>query len=105
VSVEHVFAGIPVSDYAAAREWYEQLLGRAPDMLPHDHEAVWKLTDSGWVYIVEDAERAGRALVTILVDDIDAWADETDESVPGVRRTEITDPDGNRLQIAQQTRD
>ena len=64
---DHVFAGIPVADYAAARPWYERLAGRAPDMVPHDHEAVWQLTDTGWLYIVEDAERAGRALVTLLV--------------------------------------
>ena len=32
---DHVFAGIPVADYAAARPWYERLAGRAPDMVPH----------------------------------------------------------------------
>ena len=26
----HVFAGIPVTDYGAAIEWYEQLLRRPP---------------------------------------------------------------------------
>lgn len=36
----HLFAGIPVSDYAAARPWYERLLGAEPTMLPHDTEAV-----------------------------------------------------------------
>jgi len=30
----HVFAGIPVSDYDAAVAWYEQLLGKPPNMLP-----------------------------------------------------------------------
>jgi catechol 2,3-dioxygenase-like lactoylglutathione lyase family enzyme len=102
VTVDHLFAGIPVTDYEAARAWYEGLFGRPPDLLPNDNEAAWKLTDSGWVYIVGDAERAGAGMVTFLVDDIDAWADETDdESIPGMRRVEIADPDGNRIQVAQ----
>jgi catechol 2,3-dioxygenase-like lactoylglutathione lyase family enzyme len=103
VSIDHVFAGIPVTDFAAARAWYVELFGREPDLLPHDTEAAWQLTDSAWVYIVADAERAGTATVTILVDDVDAWVDDADESIPGVRRAEIRDPDGNRLQFGQPT--
>jgi catechol 2,3-dioxygenase-like lactoylglutathione lyase family enzyme len=102
VSIDHVFAGIPVADYAAARPWYERFFGREPDMLPHETEAAWQLTDTAWVYVVEDAERAGSALVTILVDDLSAWTDEADDdSIPGMRRAEIRDPDGNRIQLAQ----
>ena len=101
MSVDHVFAGIPVSDYEVARPWYERFFGRPPDLLPNDHEAAWKLTDTGWVYIVGDADRAGRALVTILVDDLEAWAEESDDSIPGMRRAEVVDPDGNRIQLAQ----
>jgi catechol 2,3-dioxygenase-like lactoylglutathione lyase family enzyme len=101
MSVEHVFAGIPVADYAAARAWYERLFGRAPELLPNDNEAAWKLTETAWVYVVGDAERAGSGLVTILVDDIDAWTDDADDTIPGMRRAEITDPDGHRIQVAQ----
>lgn len=101
MNAEHVFAGIPVRDYEAARGWYDRFFRRAPDLLPHDHEAAWQLTGSAWVYVVEDAERAGSALVTILVDDVDAWVEGADESIPGMRRAEITDPDGNRIQLAQ----
>ena len=102
MNAEHVFAGIPVRDYPAARAWYERLFRREPDLLPNDHEAAWKLTDTAWVYVVEDAARAGAALVTILVDDVDAWADGADDSIPGMRRVELTDPDGNRIQLGQQ---
>jgi catechol 2,3-dioxygenase-like lactoylglutathione lyase family enzyme len=102
VTIDHLFAGIPVADYAAARPWYERFFGREPDMLPHDHEAVWKLTESAWVYVVEDAERAGKGLVTIFVDDLAAWTDQTaDHSIPGMRRAEIQDADGNRIQLVQ----
>jgi catechol 2,3-dioxygenase-like lactoylglutathione lyase family enzyme len=102
VSVEHVFASIPVADYAAARDWYERFFGREPGLVPNDVEACWQVTDTGWVYVIEDPERAGSGLVTLLVDDLSAWSDETDESIPGMRRAEISDPDGNRIQVAQQ---
>jgi catechol 2,3-dioxygenase-like lactoylglutathione lyase family enzyme len=103
VAATHVFAGIPVAEFAASRDWYEALLGRPPDMVPHDSEVAWRLTDSGWIYVVEDAGRAGHALVTVLVDDLDALGLEGEvETVPGkFRRTLVTDPEGNRIQFAE----
>ena len=111
MAVTFVFAGIPVADYDAARPWYERLIGRAPDMLPHDREAAWQLSETGWIYVVADAERAGKALVTILVDDLDdhvvglaerGIVVEPIDTVPGaVRRTTVVDPEGNRVTFAQ----
>ncbi len=66
-----LFAGIRVSDFAAAKPWYERLLGSEPAFLPHATEAVWELAEHRWLYINEDAERAGGALHTVLVDDLD----------------------------------
>ena len=40
---------------------------QAPDLFPQDGKAVWRVTEHGWIYIVTDAERAGKALLTILV--------------------------------------
>jgi catechol 2,3-dioxygenase-like lactoylglutathione lyase family enzyme len=60
-----VFAGIAVRDRDAAIEFYERLLGAPPTMLPNDDEAAWQLT--GWRL----AGRAGTAVVTLLVDDLD----------------------------------
>jgi hypothetical protein len=58
-----VFAAITVRDRDAAVEYYERLLGAAPTMLPNDDEAAWQLTGGGWLYVLRDAERAGRAVV------------------------------------------
>jgi len=66
-----LFAGIRVREFAAARSWYERLLGD-PSFFPHATEAVWSLADDRSVYIVEDADRTGGALITVLVDDLDA---------------------------------
>src|SRR5215208_4711438 len=72
MATTHLFAGIAVADYPAARAFYERLLGRAPDMLPHATEAAWQLTETGWLYVVEDADAAGHGRFTLLVDDLEA---------------------------------
>jgi Glyoxalase/Bleomycin resistance protein/Dioxygenase superfamily len=102
-----LFAGIPVSDYEAARPWYERLLGGEPSFIPHASEAVWELEEHRALFIVEDAERAGRAIQTLFVEDLDARvADiasrglEPDERVtyPGKARKAIyRDDDGNEI--------
>jgi hypothetical protein len=65
------FAGIPVTSYAAARPWYEQFFGVPPSFLPNDTEAVWEVAGHRYVYIVQQPERAGNALVFSFVDDLD----------------------------------
>jgi hypothetical protein len=67
-----LFAGIPVSEYAAALRWYERLLGSPPSFLPHETEAVWQLAEHRYVYIVQQPEHAGHAIQTLFVDDLDA---------------------------------
>ena len=40
-----LFAGIPVTSYAVAVEWYERLFGAPPSFLPTEIEAVWELAE------------------------------------------------------------
>ena len=72
MAITEFFAGVAVADFRAMLPWYERLFGKPPDFFPHESEAVWRVIDHAWVYIVADAERAGRALLTVLVDDLDA---------------------------------
>jgi hypothetical protein len=65
------FAGIPVTDYAAALPWYEQFFGGPPSFLPNDIEAVWEVAEHRYIYIVQDPGRAGNALMLSFVDDLD----------------------------------
>jgi catechol 2,3-dioxygenase-like lactoylglutathione lyase family enzyme len=105
-----LFAGIPVSDYDAARAWYQRLWGGEPAFLPHDTEAVWGVAEHGWVFIVLRPEHAGHALHTVFVDDLDARvaaiADRGIEPVEretydnGVQKVIYHDPDGNELALA-----
>jgi catechol 2,3-dioxygenase-like lactoylglutathione lyase family enzyme len=105
-----LFAGIRVSDYETARAWYERLLGAEPSFLAHATEAVWEIAEHRFLYIVEEADGAGRALHTIFVDDLDARVAhiaargiEPDERVtyPGKARKAIyRDADGNEIGFA-----
>jgi catechol 2,3-dioxygenase-like lactoylglutathione lyase family enzyme len=106
VAVTHTFAGLPVSDYAAAYDWYVRLLGRPADMFPHEREAVWRLTPASSIYVVQDSQRAGSGLVTLALDDLDAHEkrltadglDLTEQSgSASPRRLVIKDADGNSL--------
>jgi predicted enzyme related to lactoylglutathione lyase len=111
MAVQHVFASIPVPDRDAAVAWYERFVGRSPDLIPNDDEAAWRLTETAWIYVIVDAGRAGSALHTLLVDDLDAFlaglaerglrCGPVETMDVGVRRTMISDPHGNRLQVGQ----
>jgi hypothetical protein len=102
-----LFAGISVSDFAPALQWYEQLLGSKPSFVPHPTEAVWELAEHCYVYIEEQAEDAGHAQHTIFVDDLEAWVAkitrrglepvERETYANGVRKVTYRDPDGNQI--------
>lgn len=110
-TVEHLFASIPVADLDAAIDWYTRLLGRPPDLIPNDSEAAWRLTGTAWIYLIIDRARAGSALDTLLVDDLDTLLSELAargievgpvEQIGATGRfTLFADPEGNRLKVAQ----
>jgi predicted enzyme related to lactoylglutathione lyase len=102
-----LYAGICVRDYEAAKAWYARLLGTEPTFIPADTEAVWELAEHRSLYIEQNAEHAGHALQTIIVDDLDALVAQIAErgiqpvkreTYPnGVRKTLYRDPDGNEI--------
>ncbi|HLW94130.1 MAG TPA: VOC family protein [Solirubrobacteraceae bacterium] len=102
----HLFAGLRVRDFRAARRWYQRLLGE-PAFFPHATEGVWTLAEDRSVYVVEHAEEAGHCVVTIFLDDLDAQVatiaarglepDERETLSNGVRKAVYRDPDGNEL--------
>jgi len=111
MAVEHLFAGIPVSDRDVSVEFYERFFDRPPDLVPNDHEAAWRVTDSAWLCLYAGAERAASAPYTLLVDDLDGFLTDVAkrgivtgpvEAIgPSVRQSVITDPDGNLLKVGQ----
>lgn len=110
----HLFAGLRVRDFQAARPWYERLLGE-PAFFPHATEAVWTLAEERSVYVVEHAEGAGHSVATILVEDLDRHVaaiaarglepDERETYSNGVRKVLYRDPDGNEIGFGAPPRD
>ena len=104
-----LFAGICVTDYAAALPWYERLLGSEPAFKPHATEAVWELGEHRFVYIVEEPERAGSSVVTLFVEDLEGLVEgiaergiepaERETYSNGVRKATYRDADGNEVGI------
>ena len=105
-----MFAGIPTASYTAALPWYEQVLGRPPDILPNASEGMWTLSDSGSVYLVTDPEHAGGGVVTLAIDDLDALLERLSghgiapvrlDSMPAGRKASFTDAEGNVLAFVE----
>ena len=102
-----LFAGIAVTDYARGVAWVERLLGRPRAFDAHDTECVFEIAEHRYLYVVLEPEHAGHALVTVFVDDLDAFlasaasrgvtpaTTETYEN--GVRKAIFRDDDGNEV--------
>lgn len=111
MSMEVLFAGVRVRELAPAVEWYGRLFGRAPDIVPHEHEVMWRVSEGGWLYVLQDLAGAGSALVTIAVTDLDRQVAElADRGIhfgaiepvgEAARKATIDDPDGNSIALIQ----
>jgi predicted enzyme related to lactoylglutathione lyase len=76
-----------------------------------ENEAMWQVAETGWIYVVGDANRAGKAVLTLLVDDLEdhvaelgerGLATSAIETVPGLyRKAVMTDPEGNRISLGE----
>jgi catechol 2,3-dioxygenase-like lactoylglutathione lyase family enzyme len=95
-----------VRDLAAARPWYERLLGE-PAFFPHDREIVWTIAGERSIVVEEVPDRPGHGVVTVFVDDLDAWVAQiaarglhptgTETYANGVRKVVYRDADGNEV--------
>jgi glyoxylase I family protein len=107
MSIDHVLAVVPVADFEAAHAWYGRLFGRPADNLPMGGLVEWQLTDSGWVQLTRDSDRAGSALLNLAVDDLERHVADISgrglapgaiETVSkGVQLSGIRDPEGNTI--------
>jgi len=81
--------------------------------VPNEREAAWELHDGAWIVLIAEPERAGDALHTLIVADLDGFlaAARGRGISPGpveligpegssMRQSIVTDPDGNRLKVA-----
>lgn len=105
-SYQRLLAQATVTDVAAAEEWYGRLFEREPDARPMPGLIEYHLDDRFAVQVWEEPDRAGRASIMLVIDDLGAAAARlTDAGLDhggiqdggGGRLLTITDPDGTRL--------
>lgn len=109
--IDVVFTGVAVANFDGAVTWYRSLLGRNPDIVVKDDEVMWKITETAWIYVVRDDHRAGRALVTLSVPDLERSIVEI--ATRGLhsgpvevvgdagRKASFTDPEGNMVSFIE----
>jgi predicted enzyme related to lactoylglutathione lyase len=108
---EMLFAGTPVTDFDVSVDWYTALFGRTADIPVTEDEVMWQFTDTAFLYVLRDPERAGRSVVTVSVPDLDAAvAEAAQRGIAGApivrvgtagRKALFTDPDGNQVAIIE----
>jgi hypothetical protein len=98
-----------VSDFEKGRNWYQTLLNKEPDFIPHEGFAEWKLIPGSWLQIAEGTPTEGSGPLRLGVTDIESERDRvvkelnvapfevySREGVP-VRWGTFSDPWGNRI--------
>ena len=111
MDVDIAFTGVPVSELASGREFFERVLGRPADVLVNADEVMWRLADQAWLYVVVDPGRAGHALVAFSVGDLDATLAElrsrgiealaVEDVGDAGRKATVLDPDGNSVAVIE----
>lgn len=108
--ISAALAAVAVADLEQARIFYTKLFGRPADVEPMPTLAQWDLEPSGGVQVVEDGERSGSSMCTLLVSDLDGVLSDltsrgidTGEVIDGVisRVTQFQDPAGNTITLAE----
>jgi predicted enzyme related to lactoylglutathione lyase len=110
MSIDNAIAGVAAKDLKSAVQWYEPLLGRAPDSTPMPEMAEWKFARGGWLQIYQLPERAGGGSFTFAVSNIEEVVahvrklgiDDTQRSSGAkVKTLMIVDLDGNHIAFAE----
>ena len=105
-----LFAGVAVSDFGRAVDWFERLLGEPRTFEATDTDYVWTLSEHRSIYVELLPERAGHAMVTAFFADpydLDRFVESaaargiqpemTQTYGNGVRKVIYRDPDGNEV--------
>ena len=107
--VTAVHAAIPSSDLAKSEAFFEALIGRPVDERPMPVLAQWRWGDIV-LQVVDDVERAGGGLVTVIVADMSAALSglrdrgltvEADEGTVVAQVAVLRDPDGNQITLVE----
>jgi predicted enzyme related to lactoylglutathione lyase len=110
-NLQNVVAVLPVVDHAAAVSWYQKWIGRAPDVVPMEGIAEWRVADNAWIQVTADPEPAGKTTVVVGVDDIDTQRSTCEAAgvtvgdvndLGFIKTAEAVDPAGNKILFVQE---
>lgn len=100
---------IRVTDIREGQKWYQKLLNKEPDFIPHEGFAEWELIPGCWLQVAEGVPTEGSGPIRLGVIDIEAERERlkkdfhvenfeiySREEVP-VKWGTFTDPWGNRV--------
>lgn len=103
-----LFAGVAVADVHRSIAWFDRFLGMT-SFAPNESERVWSLSEQCHLYVELAPVRAGGSLVTLFVEDLEAFtADAARHGVHpesreaydnGVKKANYRDPDGNHISV------
>ncbi|WP_047980448.1 VOC family protein [Ornithinibacillus contaminans] len=63
---------IRVPEFEKGLSWYQLLLGKEPDFIPHDGFAEWEIVPGSWVQLGEGEPAKGSGPLRFGVNDIDS---------------------------------
>jgi catechol 2,3-dioxygenase-like lactoylglutathione lyase family enzyme len=111
MDVDVFFVGIAVRNFETARAWYERFFDRPADVVAHESEVMWQVTERGWLYVLRDDLHAGHGIVSLAVPDLEAASVALEargirvgpiapEGDAG-RKAVVIDPDGNSIALLE----
>lgn len=100
---------VRVSDMNEGQKWYQTLLKKEPDFIPHDGFAEWELIPGCWLQVAEGVPAAGSGPMRLGIINLEAERERlvkelqverfeihSRDEVP-VRWATFTDPWGNQI--------
>ncbi|MEK3796857.1 VOC family protein [Peribacillus sp. FSL H8-0477] len=61
-----------VTDFEQGQKWYETLLNRRPDFMPHEGFAEWEVIPGCWLQVAEGIPSEGSGPVRLAVNNLEA---------------------------------
>lgn len=109
MAITAIYANLSCADLAASTTWFSTIFGREPDAAPMAGLVEWHGNGAGF-QLVEDAVKAGKGTLTLIVGDIrddyerlrGAGLDPGGiEDAHNTTISRLQDPDGNLVVLAE----
>jgi predicted enzyme related to lactoylglutathione lyase len=110
IAIVGIYAAAIAKNFDAALEWYTAFMGRPADDQPLPGMAQWRNMGTAGLQLWQDDTRAGQAIMTVVVTDIAVEKArlathgitlENEATGPFGAIAHITDPEGNRINLAE----